>query len=283
MAKPLDISHFRSPARPALTTLSGISPLTSRIADALAIGLSDIRPAPWRVTPDGISQDMSPPADGEGTLLRFESEYGSLTALLWLDRQATSALLEAAMGGTGVEPVFEMQDRPLSKIERGVTKIAYRTLAKMIAEALSDSMGRPFSLFDGGEVPPADRAEGFAQFRYAANIFSYSGEIRVTFSRTELENQLKTAAPDQAESAASASGQLIQEEVGKSELTLIVTLGTEMLTIDSISGMRPGKHIELSTTAKTSVTVWSGGIAAYEATLGRSADRYSVTIISAIS
>jgi flagellar motor switch protein FliM len=283
MAKPLDISHFRSPPRPALSTLSGITALASRIADALVLGLSDIRAAPWRVAQDGISQDIAPPAEGEGTLLRFESEYGSLTAFLWLDRQATSALLEDTMGGTGAEPAFEMQERPLSKIERGVMKIAYRALARKVAEALGDSMARPFSVFEGGEVPPIDHVEGLAHFRYVANIFTYSGEIRVTFSRTELESQLDTAAPDQAESIVSASGQLIQDEVGKSELTLIVTLGTEMLSIDAISGMQPGKHIELSTTATTSVTVWSGGIAAYQATLGRSGDRYAVTITSAIS
>lgn len=283
MVKSLDISHFRSPPRPAFSTLSGITPLAAEIADALALGLSEIGAASWRVTPDGISQDVAPPTEGEGALLRFESEHGSLTAVLWLDRQAKSALLEAAMGGIGAEPAFEMHERPLSKIERGVVKLACGVLARKVAEALSVSMGRPFSLFESGEVPPPDHGGGLAQFRYVANIFTYSGEICVTFSRIELERQVNAAVPDQAADTASTNGQLIQDEVGKSEMSLIVTLGTEMLTVDDISGLRPGKHIELSTTATTLVTVWSGGVAAYHATLGRNNNRYAVTITASVA
>ncbi|MEI8178429.1 FliM/FliN family flagellar motor switch protein [Aestuariivirga sp.] len=230
-----------------------------------------------------MSEDTLPAGEQERRLLRFESESGSLTASLIIDRQAISALLEGALGGTGTEPAFPMNDRPLSKIEKGVLRLAQEALANHIAMALGEALLRPFSLFEGVEAPDLDAEEGFAQFRFVLNVFSYSGEIILLFARKELERQIKAAGEENALEEASNHKQMLQSEVGKSEVSLTVTLGSEMLALDAIVGMRPGKLIALRTTASAPVTVWSGGIAAYDATLGRSGNNFAITIISAKS
>ncbi|MCA3561421.1 MAG: FliM/FliN family flagellar motor switch protein [Aestuariivirga sp.] len=280
--KSLDASLFRSAPRIALADLPGLGKLTAGIADSLNSGLMAWRPGPWRVTPDGVKEDAPAGANAEGRLVRFESERGSLTALLLLDRAATSAVIEVAMGGTGAEPAFEMSDRPLSKIEHGVLRLVQATLARQLAASLGDVLMRPFSLFDG-EPPGIEAGTGLAQLRFVLNVFSYSGEISLFFSRAELERELDMAGAGAAAAAGAMQQRMLQQEVGRSMVSLEVTLGPEMLTLDAIAGLRPGKLIAFSATAGNPVTLWSGGVAAYEATLGRTGDRYAVTITTALA
>jgi len=242
-----------------------------------------LRPAPWRVTLDGILVDVTMPSEPERGLLRFESQRGSLTALMLIDRDAISALLEAAMGGTGAEPAFEMHERPLSNIERRIMNLAQATIAEQLALALSETLGRTFSLFDGREAPEMARGLQFAQFRYIVNIFTHSGEISLIFLQNELEEQIAQDNLDQGREVAVQERIRLQEEVGRSEIKFAITLGQETLTVDDIAGMRPGTLINLTATASSPVIVWSGDVAAYEATLGRNGDKLAITIASAIT
>ncbi len=279
---PLGLSHFRRPPRPDINSLDGISKLAGRLAEALGTGLSAVQPAPWRVTVDGIGQSATGPAEGEGMLLRFESGRGSLTALLALDRQTVSALVEVAMGGTGGEAAFETSGRPLSKIERRLLDLAYAGMANCLAAMLGEFFGRSFSLFDGSQTPELDQSSGLAQFRFVSTIFTYDGEITLTFSRGELEAQITAAQLEELEEARPHDTEKLQQEVGKSELTLTVTLAPETLTVDILAAMRPGTLIPLESLASAPVTVWSAGVPAYEAKLGRSGDKFAITITSAL-
>lgn len=280
MAKPLDASHFRRPRQPALSELPGLPKLAAKMADACAAGLAAAGAAPWRVTSEGVQNNAAPLPEAEGALLRYESERGSLTALLVMDRQVVSALLEAALGGTGAEPAFEMMERPLSKIEKALVKRVRLAVASKVSDALTDALGRPFSLFEGNEAPELDRASGLAQFRFIANVFSFSGEMSLFLAVAELERQLAAAAPQNTSDVMSAEGKLLQKEVGKSEVDMTVALRPERLTVETISNLQPGKVVELTATAMTPVIVLGGEVAAYEGMLGRSGDRFAVTITS---
>lgn len=278
---PLGTSHFRKPQRADITALPEIARLSGRLGDALTSGLSTVQPAPWRVTSEGITEHAGEQVESDRSTLRFESAKGSLTAQLGLDRPSISALLEVAMGGTGAEAAFEMADRPLSKIEQRVVQHAYARIAMAIVQELGDLLGRPFDLFEGGQAPELDRSSGLIQFRFVVNVFSYSGEIMLTFARDDLEQQLAPATPYQIGGALPETTRKMQEEVGKSEVILTIMLADQSLPLDSLSGLRPGKLVDLKATATMPVIVWSSGVSAYEATLGRSGDRFAVTIISA--
>ena len=216
-------------------------------------------------------------------MLRFESDRGSLTSLLTMDRQAVSALLEAAMGGTGAEPAYAMIERPLSKIERGLLDMIHAAIGREIAAMLSGMMLRPFGLFEGDDAADLDSRAGLATLRFVLNVFSYSGEILLAFARDELERQVVAAGEEQSQGVAQAQKQMLQREVGKSEVTLTVTLGEQLLTLEAIANLSPGKLIPLAATARAPVILWSGDVAACEAMLGRNGDRLAVTVTSAAS
>lgn len=277
----LGTSHFRKPQRPDIKVHPDVVRLSGRLGDALSNGLCAVQPAPWRITPDGIVEQDARLAETDGSTLRFESAKGSMTGQLGLDRSSVSALLEVALGGTGAEAAFEMADRPLSKIEQRVLQQTYARMATAIMEALSDLLDRPFELFEGGQAPELDWSSGVVQFRFVANVFSFSGEITLAFARDDLDRQLAPATLDPVDGTLPETMRKMQDEVGKSEVVLTIMLSDQSLPLDSLSGLRPGKLIDLKATATMPVTIWSSGVAAYEATLGRSGDHFAVTITSA--
>lgn len=243
-----------------------------------------MRSVPWQSTLDAMEDHAQLPADGGGRHIRFESSFGSLTAHLLLDRAAISAVIEAAMGGTGAEDAFNMNDRPLSRIETRVIARFETEIAREIAAALTGCLSQDVSLFDGESPPELSISAGeLFQLRYLINVFSYSGEIRLSFAKSEMEQQIRSFEAKLVEAANSALQKELQSEVSKSDVLLTVTLGTEILSLDDISGLRPGRLIELSSTVLSPVTLWSGSVAAFQGRLARSGDRLAVAISTAIS
>jgi len=281
MAMALDARHFRPAARPAVATLPRISTLAAALADACAQGLGVLQAAPWKVTTDAISDTLGVVTDAERTELRFESDRGSLAAMLLIEKTLVSAVIEVAMGGTGTESAFAIQDRPLSKIEAGILGLAQAALARHVATALGSFLMRPFHLFEEGEVPDIGGDEALILFRFVLNVFGYSGEIALAFPRAELERQIGVADDEPAEEAISWQRQSLQRELGKAEIAFTVMVGPELLSLDAIAGLKRGSLVPLSATATSPVTVWSGGVAAYEGLLGRNGNRLAVTITSA--
>ena len=279
MARALATADFARPPRPALTGQPVIARFAGGISEAISKGLSGLRSAPWQINADGVQEVIDVPvADQDAAILRFESDRGSLTALLAIDRQAMSALFEAAMGGTGAEQAFPMVERPLSKIEKALLRLIQAAIGKELASMLSGIAMRPFSLFAGREAPELDGKSGLVILRFVLNVFSYSGEILLAFSRDELEREVMSADAEQAREDAASHKMMLQREMGKSEVTLTITLGDEMLTLEALADLSPGRLITLAATAGAPVSVWSGDVAAYEAMLIRNGDRLAVTI-----
>lgn len=283
MASALSISHFRPQSRVPVASMLAAKKAAAQMAEACARALGRIGAAPWRVTPDRIEEGLPFATASEITHVRLESELGSLTAYLWMDRQTASAIMEAALGGTGTETAFAMPERALSKIEQGVMRLATASVTQELVQALSRELGRPFSLFesDGRDELPEDASQ-LVSFRYIVNLFGYGGEIRISMARSELLQQI--GSPAEAEAmAAGAAKQQLQSEIGRSELILTVSLGPEILSVEELSTLTPGKLLELASTASMPVTVWSSGVAAYQGTLARAGDRLAVCLTGALT
>ena len=279
MSRPLDASHFKTLGRVPLSSSPSAIKLAKLLEASCCKALGKLRNVPWQSSFEGIDDNAQLPADGGGRHVRLESEFGSLTAHLSFDRAAVSAVIEAAMGGTGAEDAFNMNERPLSKIETRLIAQVETALAKETAAAFTVHLSKDVSLFEGDNQPEVAAASGeLAQFRYLINVFSYSGEIRLTFSASELERQIKCAEARLSEHTDISLQKQLQTEVKKSDIGLTVTLGTEILSLEEISGLRPGRLIELSSTVSGSVTVWSGSVAAFQGRLARNGDRLAVAI-----
>jgi flagellar motor switch protein FliM len=271
MAEPLNASHFKPQPRMPLSGTPEALRLAAEMAGACARGLAAHAPCPWRVSSDGVEESDGAPGDGEHKIWRFESELGSLTADISFDKPSACALIEAAMGGTGTEAPFDIGERPFSRIERAVLDLAFTSIAEQVAGALEAQLGRPFSHFP---APPAPAVLRQTLFRFVVNVFGHSGEIRVSVPTDELATQLKAGAEQTAESDHDG----FQQQVGRSAVEFTVTLGPETFSVLDIAGLKPGTMLNLASTAASPVRLWSSGVPAYEARLGRAGNRLAVTI-----
>ena len=283
MKQPLSASHFKARTRETVSAIPSAVKLSALLAEACRRTFVHFVAISWRVTPDRIEESGTGPADSSVRSIRFESASGSLTTDIALDRPLISALLEAFMGGSGMESPFDLGERPLSAIENGLLDLVCERLASEVAQTMSSHFGRPFSHFRDREARnpnPADNER--ASFRLLVNVFGHSGEVLMSMDNSELIHQIRSSDPVGENAEEDAACNRLQRQVGRSDVELTVTLGPETLSVEDITTLLPGRMITLSSTVSTPVTLWSGGIAAFEGSLARSGDRLAVTIAAAI-
>jgi flagellar motor switch protein FliM len=234
------------------------------------------------MTLDRIEDGAAISAEEPGLLARIETHAGSMTLHLAFDRQAISALCETAMGGTGTEAAFEIPERPLSRIEKGLVASILAKLATGVVAALSEHLGMPASLFDGTvEMGSEKSGQNLIAFRFVMNVFGYSGEMRLTVPGSELAAQFEAAGEaDGAMLIAEEKRASLQREIGKSEVELIIALGPETMLVEEIATLMPGRMVRLAATTSAPVIVSSGGTPVYAATLTRSGEQLAVRIIA---
>ena len=253
-----------------------------QIGDACAKEFGRTSQAPWSVTLDHIEEQDAVTSDDEATPLCFTAETGCLTAYLWMERPVISAIMEAALGGMGTEAAFLMPERSMSKIEQGVIRLTLASMMQELALMLGREFAKPFTSCEAATKPAPTNSSGpLVFFRYVVNLFDYSGEMRISISRSELLEQL--GSPAEADILAAGAAKQLQVEIGKSELSLTVSLGPEVLSVEDIAALKPGKLLELASTASMPVTVWSSGVAAYQGTLARAGDRLAVCLTTALT
>lgn len=281
-ARPLSARHIMTQPRQSMSATPAAQKLATKIAERGCAILSTIGPAPWRMTLDRIEDGATISAEDPGLLVRIESHAGSMTLHLAFDRQAVSALCETAMGGTGTEAVFEIPERPLSRIEKDLLASILAKLATGIVAALSEHLGMPTSLFDGTvEIGGEKSAQDLLAFRFVTNVFGYSGEMRLTVPRSELAAQFEAASEsDGATLIAEEERASLQREIGKADVEFTISLGPETLLVEEIANLIPGRMVRLAATTGAPVIVSSGGTPVYAATLTRSGEQLAVRIIA---
>lgn len=283
--RPLSPGMFRPREAPSLAILEEVGRLARRLAEAQSGVLSAISSAPWRVAVDTIAEEQSCAADEPGLWARVESSAGSMTFHQGFDRPAISALCECAMGGTGTEAVFAFEERPLSAIEREIALAVSMKLSARIAAALSGYLDTPVSLFDGA-IAADDGAAGrqMIVMRFIANVFGYSGEIRIAMPVAELKAQLAAAGAAVSDApAAHEDKQALQRQIGQAEGRFMVSLAHELMRVEEIAALTPGSLVRLSATTASPVLVSSGGTPLYKASLARSGDHLAVRITAPVA
>ncbi len=235
----------------------------------------------WSVVLDRIQDTEQKPDDTQGKHIRLESELASLSLHVCFDRQLISAITEAALGGTGTEPAYQLLERPISHIERGLLDAVVANLGAEIAAGLSAYFLRDFTVFHPRDEP--DAREGiseFVQFRYVVNVFGYSGEFFLTLVSSDLERQFANDSSRDIPVSQDEPRQKLQAELNKSDVMLTVALEPEVFSLQDIANLREGQLLELRSTVTSSVTVWSGSVASFGGTLARQGDRLAVLISS---
>ena len=284
MNRPLSAAHFKQQQRVPLAVMPRAVKLATLLAQSFTRTLTQLAPVSWKVSVERIEEASLLPAEAYVRPIRFESGTGSLPAAFAMDRPAIAGLIEALMGGGGVEPPFELGDRPISRIETAALDLFRSRLAEETARTFASEYARPFSHFlDEGTADESPTVVDRAIFRFTLNVFGHSGELRLSMPRRELLEQIKGPETVSDDSGTVMARQKLQQQVGRSDVQMTVSLAPEKLLVADVTSLRPGRMIELSSTATSPVTIWSSGVAAFEGRLMRAGDRLAVSITAAIT
>ncbi len=278
--RPLSAAHFKTAGAESISTHPLVEKLAAKLVEAIPAALATFGAAAPRVTLDAVSSGTVP--DDGATALRFESQTGSLLARIALDRTMVFAMCEQALGGTGTEEPIADSGRPLSGIETELHKAIISAIAVAACSELSQILATPFSLLEDIET---DGAAGLSvshtcvHFRYLVNIFSYSSEVRLCLSETDLALHTGAASKPLDHGRASVETRDLQRQIAGATAEFKITLEPELAEVGDIIALRPGSLLRLATAMTTPVIVSSGGIAVFTATLDHSGGRLAVRLI----
>ena len=280
-SRPLSAGDIKPQPRLSTSTMPPVRRFAAKLAEGIGAALTGLCGAPWRVTLDRINESASDISEEAGLWFRVETRNGSMTLHLAFDRVAMSAFCEAATGGTGTEAPFEFGERPLSGIERGLLRLGLQLLESRTTAVLADQLATPVSQFAGlVELDDSGNSAERIVFRFLANVFGYSGELRLTANSSEIAAQFGIAIEDA--SAADAMDEQraeLQRRIARTDIAFNVLLGTETVLVEDLANLAPGRLLRLSSTAQAPVFVWSEGNPVFRASLARSGDRLAVRII----
>ncbi len=280
-ARPLRADDVGRLVRPSLAANPAMARLGSALAQAIAAALSSRSQAAWRLALEGVEESQNSGTEGEWSSRRAESSIGSVALRQGVDLQMLSAYIEAALGGTGAGVVFDLSTRPLSAIEREFLTLLHADIEAGAQSALSEVFTTRFSMFatDEDDRTGKDSADVIS-FRFVANVFSYSGDLRLLLAREDLARQIAALEATKSKSRESDDGRAaLQMEIGKSVTTLKVVLPPEQRVLDEILQLKPGSLLRLAARASDPVIVASGARPIYAAGLARAGDRLAVKIM----
>lgn len=278
----LSIGDIKPRPRQSISAMPPVRRFATKLAEGMSASLTGLGGSPWRVTLDHIDDAASGYAEEAGSWFRVETRNGSMTLHLAFDRIAMSAFCEAVMGGTGTETPFEFQDRPLSGIEKALLQLALQTLEARTTAVLADQLATPVSQFTG-LVEREDTVNGGERmvFRFLANVFGYSGELRLTACSGEIASQFGAIGGEAADSEVMDEQRAgLQRRIGTAGIAFNVLLGDETVLVEEIANLAPGRLLRLSSSTQAPVFVWSEGNPVFKASLARSGDRLAVRIIA---
>ncbi|WP_395686904.1 FliM/FliN family flagellar motor switch protein [Aestuariivirga sp.] len=240
-----------------------------------------IRSTGWSVVLDRIEDLAALQDDGLCRHVRVESDLGSLTLQIHFDRQAIAAITESALGGTGMESPFIFTERPVSAIENALVDHIATVLGNEITTELTNQFSRRFNVFRDKEAQMiAEDSSDLTQIRYVINIYTYSGEICLTFATKDFRQQLIEDNIDPFVLDTDEPRQDIQNELNKSEVDLTVTLKAETFCLEDIEKLQEGHCLQLTSTVTSPLTIACGSVASFRGTLARQGDRLAVLISS---
>ena len=283
-SRPLSVSDFRRTPDVLVSEMPAVIRLAGKLAESATRILSELGGTPMRATLDRIEDSSAALTEEAGAWFRVESRHGSMTIHLAFDRIAVSALCEAALGGSGTEAPYELPDRPLSRIERGLLRLGLCRLEAGVTATLAELLTTPVRQFDGSVEVVAPGTHGaHMAFRFLVNAFSYSGELRLTASKEEVTAQFAESEGDGEAVAAHDSQRLeLQRRIESASIRFDVALGPEVAVVEDIASLAPGRLLRLSATAAAPVIVSSAGSPIFTASLAHCGERLAVRIIAPI-
>lgn len=283
--RPLRPEDLRPRQQPAADQLPSVARFAQRLADAAGQLYADLGSLSPRVTLDGIREETMTVVPDGAIWFDLAAVGRKLRMCCCLDRPATFALCEAAMGGTGTEDPFDDRERPLSRIERALRDRWCMRFRQNAADCLSQVTGKPVTTVvrddkagDPGEFEETEDLEMMV-FRFLINLFGYSGELLLAGPRADLL-RLFASAGTSGDDAASAGQSALRHALGESQGDIRVALHPETMQVKDVAGLRRGSLLRLAARMSDPVIVSSGDQPIFSALLESSADRLSIRLLA---
>lgn len=255
----------------------GQRPGTQRLGEALCSAVTQSaaawNPVAIRVSVETISEETLAAAN-HPVRFNLNGRGGKVRVVAEGDKTLFLALTDLALGGTGTEPPAIAEDRPLSRIEEGIGGVFVTTLCQSVAPALVQHFGlEPLTPEAGGNED--DSSGTFLVFRLLANIFAYSGELRIAIHGGDLEAAIEASreAPDDGVPQHKIGG-----AVGDCVVEVTVALLPEYLSVGDVAGFRAGQVIPLQASARSPVNGLCADVSIFTGTLVRSGERVGLKI-----
>ena len=280
--RPLSADLIRSVTEVPIASLKEINKLFELLAESLKQVLAGFSPVACRVECDGIAEVVEPTPIPDAIRARFFSQPGALEIWVSGDKGFVLALCDLSFGGTGHEPAYDSEERPLSKIERRLSHLALEEFVCEFPAVLERALGTAFEPHaePPGQNPPDTPPEtSLVSGRLLVNLFGYSGEVRIHLNRKDVLAIVPGGRGPASRMSASVGRQgYIGEQVNHTAITLRVSLAPETMPIGAIGTLKPGQLIRLSSTVHSPVLVSNEDVQLFSATLVSSSGRLAIRV-----
>lgn len=283
--RPLTAQMIRALGKVPPASKPELPALLTALAEALAAVLRDFTQAPVKVEADGLGIEHHPPPVADAVTSHLVSGRGPLGPSLVADRAFTLGLCEAAFGGTGMEPPFDGEDRPLSKTEQRLTRGVLEALAARLPAALELCLGTVFALDESDrrkQPPPSEHDAEFIAGRLLVHIYGYSGEVRLLLPEVEIGAILALGAESvAAHGPASAEAQdHFRAEILEGPVDLSVQVPQELMQLGEVARLRKGQLLKFKATVETPLLVSCEGLTLHRARLSSSEGHVTLEIVA---
>ena len=278
--KPFTADLIRSLAVVPAASNSVTERILSKLADAVTGILQSFNPIDMKAVPDGIVEtEETYPLPGT-TVFHFMSSGELLAIAFSCDSNFALGLCELSFGGTGNEPPFDAEDRPLSKTELRLQHLVFEELSLRLPAILEDVLSAAFTLFKG--VPTSLPSAGVPAYlvcgKILINVFGYSGELKIHLDKAQLHRHASATKQSKLLHANSSQASALKIRLDQTTINLRVVLAAEAMEIGELGNLRIGQLIQLASTVATPVRIVSEGVELFTATLARSKNRIALKI-----
>ncbi|MDX2202234.1 MAG: FliM/FliN family flagellar motor switch protein [Hyphomicrobiaceae bacterium] len=199
------------------------------------------------------------------------------------NQPAAFIILEMLLGADPTEP-SPTEVRPLSKVERRLSAVFFKTFLGCVSSAFMMVAETGFDLMTTWAEPDFDEVKPRSAMivaRFEIETARQKGEIHLLIPDESLAN-VREALSQKPKTDDDVNddiwGELIRKEFNRSNVTVTAILDERPGTLGEIAGLRPGDILELNATTESQVVVETNNERLLWCSLGKSNGVYTLRV-----
>jgi flagellar motor switch protein FliM len=199
------------------------------------------------------------------------------------NRTAANVILEMLLGADPAEP-SPTDERPISKAERRISTIFFKTFLGCVSSAFIMTAETDFDLTTTWAEPDFDEVKPRSSMivaRFDIETSKHKGEIHFLIPDDSLAN-VREALSQRPETDSDVQDdrweEAVRKQFNRSSVTLTAILDERPGTLGEIAGLRPGDILELNATTESTVVVETNNERLLWCSLGKSNGVYTLRV-----